>query len=72
LPGFAPVLPPKLFENALAFAYQQMRSVPSDFALRAISFRVTTQKGRFGVVIAMGDLRRCKSNVLYKRFRLIC
>jgi len=64
-------LPPKLFENPFAFACQQMRSVPSVFALRAISFRVITQKVRLGVVIAMSDLCRRKSNVLYGCFQVI-
>ena len=65
-------LPPKLFESLFEFAAQQMRGVPSVFALRAILFRVIVQKGRLGVVIAMGDLCRRKSNVLYGCFRVIC
>ena len=65
-------LPPKLFESLLAFASRQMRGVPGAFALRAISIRVIAQKGRLGVVIAMGDLCRRKSNVLYGCFRVIC
>jgi hypothetical protein len=64
-------LPPKLFENLLAFACQPTRGVPIGFALRAISFRVLVQKARFGMVIAVTDLCRRKFNVLYGRFRVI-
>jgi hypothetical protein len=70
--GICANLPPKLFESLFEFAAQQMRGVPTVFAPRAISFRVISQKARLGVVIAMGDLRGCKFNVLYGCFRVIC
>lgn len=65
-------LQPKPFEKPLAFLCQQIRGAPNGFALQAIPFRVIRQKVRLGMGIAIGDLCRCKSNVLYERFRVIC